>query len=180
MLATVLLGLPGAASAAPMTIGSFVWGYDTVYGSGSTFTVSNESISDFSSVFIDLYQADAFYASGADSDLGDVASGTTTQSIEDFSSIVVPDDVSRAQLRFQFNNQTRFFTLFANSLVGDPANYQQASMELVVDDDSGPPAPVPEPSTLLLLGGGLGAVLLNRLRTPRGGVSTSSIQVRRE
>lgn len=164
ILLAVLLGVPNRAVAAP--IGTFEWVYDTLFATGSSFNVTNESESSFEDIFVDLYApeaADPFQSLS----LNSVEAGGIVQSFEDLSFLVVPFDLDRAHLRFTFNSGLVGLDLFASALTGDPQSLMAASVDIFAPEVPPSPAPVPEPATLLLLGTGLGAMGLRRIRGRR-------------
>ncbi len=151
ILLAALLCVPRLASAA--TIGTFDWVYDELFATGSSFNVANESVDTFTSVFVDLYAPlapDPFQSLS----LGNVAAGTTAQSIDDLSLLLVPLDLARAQLRFTFGTEAVVVQLLAGALVGEPGNVLFGSIDIEAPDVS--PTPTPEPSTLALLLAGVG------------------------
>jgi hypothetical protein len=151
---TVLLALAGrgTAHAGPLgpdvIIGTFDWVDDILFGSGSTFSVSNESSSTFEAVSVDLFapgDATPFQTLT----LGEIPSLGFAQSFEDLSSLLAGTDLSEAMLHLTFDSTPLAVTLFAASLVGDPSALLTTSIDIQA------PTPVPEPSTLMLLTGGL-------------------------
>jgi PEP-CTERM motif-containing protein len=163
----VLLAVVGSRSAhadplgPTVVIGTFEWVDDILFGGGSTFNVNNESASAFESIAIDLF------AQGDSTPfqtllIGDIPSAGFAQSFEDLSALIVGTDLVEAVLRFTFDNAPLTATLFAASLTGDPATLLATSVDLEA------PAPVPEPTTLVLLTSGLAAAAWRRRRGALG------------
>lgn len=142
-------------------IGTFEWVYDTLFGTGSTFSLTNESEKTFDAIFVDLYAGD-----GSDPfrtlDLGTVLGGGITQSIDDLSLLTVPTDIARAHLRFTLAGDLVGADLLATELSGESEGLTAVSVDILGPQAS--PEPVPEPSTLALLASGV----LIALRRRRG------------
>lgn len=159
VILTALLLLPSTASAAPL--GTFEWVYDALLGTGSTFTVTNESAGVFQAVFVDLYRADT--ADPFQSiDLGSIESLGLAQNFETISDLV-PTNLARAQLRLSFGGAALGVNLFASALTGDAQALLAGSVDIIYPDT--PPEPVPEPPPLLLLGVGSAALAFFRRRS---------------
>jgi hypothetical protein len=154
--AFLLLLLPASARAA--SIGTFEWTYDALFGTGSVFSVTNQSSDPFLDVFVDLYapsESIAFYSMN----LGVVDTGSASQTIDDLSFLTVPFDIGSATVRLSYVGEAVTATLLASSLAGDPTLLLQGATDIQVEDDS---QPVPEPSTLLLLGSALAAATIRK------------------
>ena len=163
VLAICLLLAPARASAT--SIGVFDWTYDAAFGTGSTFSVTNDSTDPFSDVFVDLYAPSESIAFLSLS-LGEVSAGGTAQSIDDLSLLLVPNDLATAVLRLSFGSDPITATIVASSLQGDPAFLLQSSIDILTDDSPNP-TPIPEPSTVVLVGSVLGAAAVRRVRSSR-------------
>jgi hypothetical protein len=132
--------------------------------------VFNESDGGFTDLSVDLFapgQSDPFQSVV----LSDVAGGESTQSIDDLSFLLVPDDLDRVLLRLTFGGSLVTTSLLASALAGDPADLLVASTEIIGRDSE--PAPVPEPGTLMLVGVGLGYGALRRWRSGAAGHRTA-------
>jgi hypothetical protein len=154
--ALLLLLLPASARAA--SIGTFEWTHDAFFGTGSVFSVTNQSSDPFLDVFVDLYapsESVAFYSMN----LGVVDAGSASQTIDDLSFLIVPFDIGSATVRLSYIGEMVTATLLASSLAGDPTLLLQGATDIEVDDES---QPVPEPSTLLLLGSALTAATIRK------------------
>jgi hypothetical protein len=151
--------LPQRAAAAP--IGTFEWVHDALFGTGSTFSVTNQSDDPFEDVFVDLFapgQMTAFQSLS----LGTVDAGSAAQSIDDLSFLVVPFDLSRALVRLTFDGTALSAELDSANLQGDPAFLLAGAIDIVAPDDPDPtPVPVSEPSTLTMLAGACLALALH-------------------
>jgi hypothetical protein len=156
----LLLLLPASARAA--SIGTFEWTYDALFGTGSVYSVTNQSSDPFLDVFVDLYapsESVAFYSMS----LGVVEAGTGSQTIDDLSFLMVPFDIGSATVRLNYIGEALTATLLASSLAGDPTLLLQGATDILTEE-SPQPHPVPEPSTLLLLGSALTAAMIRRRR----------------
>jgi len=157
----IIGGLP--AKAAPIlpgdtTIGAFSWDLDALFG--PIFTVENHLGSGF-----DLTDV-LIHATLADSstllfDLGTIADGQIAQTFDDLSSPAI----DFASLTF-----TAVF-LGTDPISGTahvaPVTFVGDSQEIVFSTATAPPAPVPEPSTWLLFGGGAALVAWRSRRAAR-------------
>jgi hypothetical protein len=165
LLAITLLAFPVRASAGP--IGAFDWVHDVLFGTGSSFIVTNDSTRIFESVFVDLYspgEFDPFQSLG----LGDIdPEGGFAQTFDDLSHLLVPENVHRAVVRFVLADAVITTALLASSLEGDPTDFLIATT--VIDDGAEPPpTSVPESSpTALLLLMGAAALAITRSRASR-------------
>jgi hypothetical protein len=148
----------GGSSSIPL--GTFEWVYDVMFGTGSTFTLTNESEDSFDDIVVDLYAPEAIDPFQSLS-LGSIAGPGIAQSIDDLSFLLVPFDLDRARLTFRLGETILGADLFAAALSGDEG-VSLAAVDVFAPDP--PTEPVPEPSTLLLLGGGIVAVALRRRR----------------
>ncbi len=163
-----VLAFQPAAVAIP--IGDFNWdertetedGCGVVDFCGPLFSVGNFSdLSDsslggpFLDVFVDLETADALSLA-----LGDIPVGASSQSIDDLSGFTIPF----ARLRLTFNSTVPGFIQFLDA-EGNIALGLTGPGSLLIDYAVDDVVTVPEPSTLLLLLGGLiGIALVRRAR----------------
>lgn len=173
-----VLGTATAASAEP--IGTFGWVYDTLFDTGSAFSVTNESADPFSDVFVDLYApgaADPFQSISLGNS-GTIDGSTAAQSLEEL--LFVPSlELDRVHLRFVFDSMSLSADLFASALAGESGTLLATSADLFATESA--PEPIPEPGTLLLLGSGISALVLRRARgcRDRGDRQTRGARVRR-
>jgi len=152
VLLTALLSLaPVPAIAAP--IGTFAWVYDISSPTLSTFDITNFSGAVLGVVIVDLFAPGASTAFQS-VPLDDVPDGESRQSIDDLALLTVPDLLERVRLSLTFGSQTIGVDLLASNLVGDDT-LKLAAVDILAPE---PSAPVPEPATLILLGGGLAAL----------------------
>jgi hypothetical protein len=158
VLTVCVLLSPRSAGASPIlepsgrVVGSFGWVHDVLFQTGSTFSVTNESNADFVDVFVDLY-APSETVPFISLSLGAVVAGGSGQSIDDLSALLVPEDISVALLRLSFANAPLSASIFATSLSGDPLDLLAGATDILAPAQS--PAPIPEPTTLVLMGVGI-------------------------
>jgi hypothetical protein len=168
-LVWLLLSAPAHATA----IGIFNWSEytqedcDVVGLCGAFFSVGNFSTDPdislgllgdtFSNVSVDL-QTDVGPMSLL---LGDIAPDNSSQSIDDLSGTIIA--TATLTLSFGLPGSLQLLDEFGNEVAG-----LTAPGSLLIDyADSEPPAPVPEPSTLLLLIGGLSMLARARQTRPK-------------
>jgi hypothetical protein len=159
VIVVMLTACASRVDAAP--IGTFEWTHDILFGTGSVFTVINESGSAFDDVTVDLFAPSAatpFFAAS----LGDLSPGESAQSFDDLSFFLVPFDLDSIRLRLTFENTLVTATLVSTQLTGDPSSLLAGSTTI----DAPEVSPVPEPSSVLLLLTGV-ALLTRRRMTAR-------------
>ena len=140
-------------------IGEFAWSRDNFFGLGDILVLNNFT----ASTALEGAFTDISLTVSAEADPRHLFSGTTLDagglSLETAAARLF--DIESALLTFTFQNAAFSASLFATDLLDDGSGSAFGSALIYAEDV---PAPVPEPSTLLLLGSGVLIAKFSRRR----------------